>query len=172
MAKLKVGDKVLIADVDKIVVGRAAWGNGDIVEVLSIDASTARTRVYLEVTKDHHEFFVFDGKPVFHILENELPYVKRLKRVDGDKAKRLKVGDSVVITDLAGIENGELAWDNGEVAKVIEINDDCAALETKKEKGGGEWAQRNGVNTFIITPDEYGCIRKLYDVTGVKEAAL
>lgn len=79
---------------------------------------------------------------------------------------KIKVGDTVIITNVAGIMYGSDAWNDGDVTEVAEVySDGNVRLVTKKGIG---WLRVYGKPTFLVTCEELHCLAKLLPVNGVE----
>jgi len=84
MSEFKVGDKVRILDVSKILFGGAYWRNGDVVEV----AESGRSGIRAEITRgaDSHgdDPYFHINKSEFHAIElvEETPKLTKKARIE------------------------------------------------------------------------------------------
>lgn len=137
MTSYKVGDKLEIVDVSKILTSPFDdFKNGDILVVdkvvvgIGLETSRVKDGVYLG------------------LFDSELKNVRKVC------SAKFNVGDKIKIINVDGIRFGEDKWQNGDITEVVQVLDNgcIRALCTK------------GVNEstpFMISKSEFDCIEKV-----------
>lgn len=148
MAKVKVGDTLLIVNVDEIAGGSQHWNNGDITEVVFVgEFIKAKSGI---------------AGQTFNILRDEYEGIRKLAKF---KPKKVKVGDKVYVENVAGIFLGAKYWSSGDVIEITALN---AEGEDAERFWGATTAEDKKGFKFFFTANEKKAVRALRKVKGVK----